>query len=96
MAGEAKLQDLILKDLRYLGKNVECFKIKSASDNGVPDIFFTTIKTGPVFVEVKDKEKKPRKIQQSIINSINDNGCKAYSCDSWESWVALKRVVGLD
>jgi len=53
MAQEKKLQDSILADLRSLGKKCECFTIQKTSDNGVMDIFFTTIKTGAVLLEVK-------------------------------------------
>ena len=93
---ESSLQTKILKDLRSYGKYIEAFKIQKASDNGVPDIFFTSKLTGAVLVELKQEGKKPRKLQESKINKLNSCGSKAFSCDSWSKWVKLKSELEIN
>jgi hypothetical protein len=95
MRNEAKLQSDILTDLRSFGKYCECFKIKSASDNGLPDIFFSTKHTGPVFIETKRKDGKAKALQLLKIKRLQSCGCKAMLCFSWEEWVEIKSLIGL-
>jgi len=92
---ESRIQSLILKDLRSLGKYCECFKVESPSDNGVPDIFFTTKETGAVFVEVKRPSGVLSKFQKEKLEKLNSCGTKAFACYSWEGWALLKSSLGL-
>ena len=55
MQEEKKLQTKILNDLRSLGKYCVAIKIIKTSDNGVPDIFFSTALTGGIYIETKKK-----------------------------------------
>jgi len=95
MAQEKSLQTLILDDLRSLRKYCEVFKIIKTSDNGEPDIFFTTALTKGVFVETKAPKKDPRKLQWVKIKKLNTCGTKAYACRTWEEWYKLKECLGL-
>ena len=92
---EAKLQDDIMADLRSLGKNCECFKIEKTSDNGVPDIFFTTSITGAVFIETKRTEGKLSSVQEFKIKKLNSCGVKAFSCYSWAEWINIKKILNI-
>lgn len=92
---ESKLQNNILTDLRNMSDTV-CFKVESPTDNGVPDIFFTNINTGSVFIEVK----KPvggvaSKAQNTMNKLINKYGCKSYFCKTWGEWVDIKAKLKL-
>ena len=95
MHREVVLQGKILADLRSRGKDVVAFKIEDTSDDGVPDIYFTSKATGGVFIECKMEGKKPRKLQRFQINKINNCGGVAYACDTWESWVSIKAIIGM-
>lgn len=95
MAGEKILQTKILKDLRSLGKYCICFKIEKSSDNGIPDIFFSTVISGPILLEIKDNNEKPNKLQLYQINKSNLCGCKTYWVDSWQKWIELKKNIGI-
>ncbi len=95
MAEEEKLQSKILKDLRSWGKKCVCFKIMKTSDNGIPDIYFTTATTGGVFIEAKKYKGAARKLQDLKIKRIIECGTKAFVCDSWECWVNIKSKLGL-
>lgn len=91
---EYTLQEKILKDLRSYGKYIVAFKLQRSSDNGVPDIFFTTRFTGPVFIEVKREGESPSELQDFIIRKINLCGSKAFVCDTWNEWVNIKKHLG--
>jgi hypothetical protein len=95
MRNESKLQSDILSDLRSYGKHCECFKIEKASDNGVPDIFFSTTITGPVFIETKRLKGKAQKLQTVKIDRLRECGVKAFFCYSWNQWVNIKSIIGL-
>ena len=96
MYKESKLQSDILADLRSYGKYCECFKIEKASDNGVPDIFFTTKFTGPVFIETKSLKGYAKKLQQFKIKKLQECGAKAFICKSWMEWITIKSRIGLN
>ena len=95
MRNEAKLQSDILSDLRSFGKYCECFKIEKSSDNGVPDIFFTTKFTGTVFIETKRLLGQAKKLQLLKINRLVKCGTRAFVCNSWEEWIGIKDIIGL-
>jgi hypothetical protein len=96
MRNESKLQTDILCDLRSLGKYCECFKIEKTSDNGIPDIFFTTKMTGAVFVETKRSGEKAEKLQEVRIKRLCECGAKAFVCSTWKDWFYIKRLIGLN
>jgi len=90
---ESILQSKILKDLRSIGKDCICFKIEKASENGIPDIFFSTPLSGEVFVETKRLTGSISNIQEFQIDKLNHCGAKAFKCYSWEEWIQIKRIV---
>ena len=95
MRNEKRLQTNILDDLRSYGKYCECFKIEKTSDNGTPDIFFTTNVTGAVFIEVKRTGKEAEKLQANRIKNLWACGCKAFVVASWEEWISVKASLKL-
>lgn len=92
---ESTLQRKILRDLDSLGKYCVAFKIRKSSVDGTPDIFFTTLKTGGVFIEVKDENGIQSEAQKQMIKNIYDCGTKAFVIWSWGEWVSLKRSLRL-
>jgi len=96
MKNEIKLQTDVLSDLRSFGKYCECFKIEKTSDNGIPDIFFTTRFTGPILIETKRIKGEVRKLQEIKIKNLNKCGTKAFICDSWKKWMDIKSIIGLN
>lgn len=92
---ETILQGKILKDLRSLGKYCLAFKIIRTSDNGVPDIFFTTAITGGILIEVKKIRGEKRTNQIHVVNKLNSCGTKSYFCETWKEWWELKSSLGL-
>jgi hypothetical protein len=96
MRNEAKLQSDILSDLRSFGKYCECFKIEKSSDNGIPDIFFSTVFTRAVFVETKRLKGDAKKLQQIKLQRLRNCGVKSFLCNSWEEWINIKQLIGLN
>lgn len=94
MAEEKILQTKILNDLRSRPGYV-AFKIMKCSDDGCPDLFFTSTKTGAFFIEVKAPGMKPRANQLVFISKLNACGAKAFHIDSWEAWVSLKQCYNM-
>ena len=92
---DSKLQSDILCDLRSFGKYCECFKVEKTSDNGTPDIFFTTKLTGPIFIETKRSGEKARKLQEVRIKRLRECGMKTFVCSEWEGWIQIKDLTGL-
>jgi len=90
MALEATLQDKILRDLDSLGKYCVAFKIRKSSVDGTPDVFFTTLKTGPALVEIKRPDGTLSPKQEEMLKDLNDCGCRAFAVWSWKDWVELK------
>ena len=72
---------------------VVAFKVEKTSDNGVPDIFFCSLRSGAIFLEVKDVGKKPKPHQQAMINRLNAAGVKAFYVDSIEGWIRLRSLL---
>ena len=95
MPKESEIQSKILTDLRSRAKNCECFKIMKASDNGEPDIFFTTKETGGVLIETKRPSGSLRKLQENKLEKLNKCGTPTFVCHSWEEWVEVKKKIGL-
>lgn len=96
MAAESRLQIKILNDLRSFGKYCVVFKIMKCGDNAVPDVFFTSMFTGSVFLELKAPGKEPSTAQRLMIKKIKACGGKAYTCNSFTEWVKIKKKIGLE
>jgi len=96
MEKESDLQTKILNDLRSLGKYCTCTKIMRASDNGFPDIFFSTALTGGVFIETKRFNGKASRLQILRIKKLNSCGTKAMVCFSWAEWIAIKQKLNME
>ena len=94
MAEEKRLQTKILNDLR--GREGVCaFKIMKCSDNGCPDLFFTSKETGAIFVEVKAEGKKLGLLQIAFVARLNLCGTRSFCVDTWDGWVALRNGLFL-
>jgi len=90
-------KDLQAKILKFLESRNEVFsfKIKQANRIGIPDIFFTTVKTGPWFVEIKPENEEPWIHQCAIIDKLNKCGTKATWISGWKGWIAFVKKIGL-
>jgi hypothetical protein len=93
MAEESKLQTRILNDLRSYGYHVFCTKIMKCTDNGVPDILFSSMKHGPGMIEVKASDGTLSKAQLDMIPKIIKAGMRAYVVSSWEQWLTLRMTI---
>jgi hypothetical protein len=95
MAAEKKLQTKILNDLRSLGRMCFVTKIEKCSDDGVPDILFSTQLTGAWLIEVKRPGEEPDLIQASIISKCCQCGLKSTFISSWDQWIRFKKMTGM-
>ena len=96
MEKESSIQTKILNDLRYLGKYCTCTKIMRTSDNGIPDIYFTTKLTGSVFIETKRIIGKTSEVQKNKIKKIKSCGTKVFLCHSWKEWLSIKSKLKMN
>lgn len=94
MAEESNLQTKALNDVRGTDG---CFatKIEKASDNGFPDVFVTTLWTGPFVVEFKSPGKDAKSHQKTMHATLQRCGCRTFVCDTWERWMEIKKEMGL-
>lgn len=92
---EQNLQSKILRDLNSLGRYCVAFDVMKCSEDGVPDVFFTTEQTGGVFVEVKQPDGDWSTKQQDMHKNLNDCGTKSFVVWTWQEWVLVKRELGL-
>lgn len=90
---EKVLQVKILKDLKSLGRYCTYYKNIKTSENGIPDVYFTTCLTRSVFVELKRKGEEAKRLQVHKIRKLNECGTRAFVCNSWEEWVKIKRKL---
>jgi Holliday junction resolvase len=86
MALESKLQKKIIADLEKSGWIVH--KVTS-SKPGWPDLeaFCNNV---ALFMEIKSKGKKARKLQEYRHNILRDQGFDVFVIDSWEKYLAIK------
>ncbi|TLG71389.1 VRR-NUC domain-containing protein [Culicoidibacter larvae] len=71
---ESQIEKYLMKQVRNIGGL--CYKWVSPGNNGVPDRI--VLYKGKVwFVEVKRPTGKTRKLQDYVINQINQQGCCA-------------------
>jgi Holliday junction resolvase len=81
---ESKLQSKIKNYLKLQGWRV--IKTIQLSENGHPDLL--CFKKGvTIVIEVKDKGKKPRPLQEFRINEWLQDGFKAFYADSYEMFL---------
>ena len=92
---EQNLQSKILRDLTSMGKYCVAFDVMKCSEDGVPDIFFTTVQTGAVFVEVKQPDGVWGEKQKEMHKYLNECGTKSFIVWTWAEWVEVKRELGL-
>lgn len=92
MAGESKLQKKIRIDLEKNGWLV--VKIKLCSLNGWPDQ--QAHKNGrTVFLEIKDKGKKAKPLQEYRHEQIRTQGFNVFTIDTWELYLEIKDAYHL-
>lgn len=92
---EQNLQSKILRDLNSMGKSCVAFDVMKCSEDGVPDIFFTTSVTGAVFIEVKKPDGVLSAKQKEMIENMIYCGTKAIAVWSWTEWVVIKKALKL-
>ena len=89
---ESVIQTKVLNDLKT--RDVFSFKIIQANVNGIPDIFFCSQKTGPVFLEMKRSKGgvvSPAQILQMSI--AGKHGIKCYVVNTIEEWTRIKKEL---
>lgn len=91
---ESEIQTRILHQLEGV-PDCECFKIRKANKDNVPDLFFTTKKTGPWFVELKKDGEEPRIGQYKIIDKLNRCGIQATWVSGWSGWIEFVKKIHL-
>ena len=91
---ERDIQEKIIKQLEGL-PGVECFKIMKANKVNIPDLFFTSVKTGPWLVELKKDNEEPRSGQYKIIEKLNKCGMQACWVAGWSGWISFVKKIFL-
>lgn len=75
---EQQIQSKLINQLRIGGYFV--IKLVTTNINGIPDML--AIKNGKImFVEVKQKGQKPRKLQLYWLRKLKEYGCQCYWYD---------------
>ena len=92
---EQNLQSKILRDLNSLGRHCVAFDVMKCSEDGVQDIYFTTVKTGSIWVEVKQPDGVWSEKQKDMHKNMNECGTRAFVAWTWQEWVAVKKEIGL-
>lgn len=90
---ESEIQSKILSDLESYKPYIECFKIEKANKDGVPDVFFTSVLTGGVFLEVKKPGEKPSETQTHQMRRLDMCGCRCFVVDCVKDWISVKRSL---
>jgi hypothetical protein len=91
---ESKVQAKALRQLKNI-PGCECFKIMRANEDHIPDVFFTTKKTGPWLVEFKKDGEEPRPGQYKKINKLNECGMQSCWVEGWSGWIFFVKKIGL-
>ena len=76
---ESKIQAKLIKELEAQGYYV--IKLSVTNRNGIPDILAIPKNSDVLFIEVKQKGKKPRPLQEFRIKELNKIGIKAVYYD---------------
>ena len=85
---ESKIQSKLIKDLEAKGYYV--LKLSVTNKPGIPDLVAIPKDCNAVFIEVKQKGKKPRELQKYRMKELSDHGIKAYVYDgTWSIYSGL-------
>ena len=76
---ESKIQAKLIKKLEKEGYYV--IKLISTNKNGIPDLVALPDNCGAIFIEVKQKGKKPEPLQKFRAKEIINRGMKALGYD---------------
>jgi ABC-type uncharacterized transport system substrate-binding protein len=76
---ESKIQKYLIDSLEKDGYYV--IKLSVTNKNGIPDILALPNGCGAVFYEVKQKGKKPSKLQEFRIKELKNQGIKVFVYD---------------
>ncbi len=96
MAEEGRLQGKVTQDIKGFGKYVYSFKTIKTNVRGTPDVFFASLLTGPIHVELKAKDKEARGSQDTQMLLASYAGVRSFVVDSVEDWILLKKYLGLN
>ena len=92
---EQNLQTKILLDLNSLGKHCVAFDVMKCGEDGVQDVYFTTVATGSIWIEVKQPDGEWSAKQQEMHKRMNECGVRAFVVWTWAEWVAVKKELRL-
>ena len=70
-----------------------CLKLSSQDFTGLPDRLCLLIQGKVLFVEVKTKGKKPRKIQTVVHEKLRSLGFKVFILDSFDAFQTLENLL---
>lgn len=76
---ESKIQSKLIKELQEKGYYV--LKLSVTNKPGIPDLIAIPKKSDVVFIEVKQKGKKPKELQKYRMKELTDHGIKTYIYD---------------
>ena len=76
---ESKIQSKLIKDLEAKGYYV--LKLSVTNKPGIPDLVAIPKGCNAVFIEVKQKGKKPSKLQEFRIKELKNHGIKVFVHD---------------
>lgn len=76
---ESKIQAKLIKELESKGYYV--LKLSVTNKPGIPDLIAIPKDCDAVFIEVKQKGKKPRSLQNYRMKELTDHGIKAFVYD---------------
>lgn len=76
---ESKIQAKLIKELESKGYYV--LKLSVTNKPGIPDLIAIPKDCNAVFIEVKQKGKKPRSLQNYRMKELTDHGIKAFVYD---------------
>jgi hypothetical protein len=76
---ESKIQAKLIKELESKGYYV--LKLSVTNKPGIPDLIALPKGCNAVFIEVKQKGKKPRQLQKYRMTELTDHGIKAFVYD---------------
>lgn len=105
ITNETELQEAVNEDIRKIGwpffhrKSGRGGKYVTANTftiNGLkmkwPDLIIYPGKTRAVFIELKDKYKKPSVEQQNFLDYAKGMGYPVYVVKSWEQWELVRKI----
>ena len=79
---EKAIEQYLVKQVKKVGGI--CLKYSNPGDTGYPDRICLLPEGKVIFVELKSKGEKPRKIQLARMNELKSIGFEVHICDSRE------------